>query len=126
MVLTKTEKRASELFALGFTKKQIAGQMSVNISTVKGYLNRSKQKLNVVSDYAFIKKVTDEILKPDPSKSWGIGSYSTKGDGNADGYGYARPENPANFWPDLECCEPSEIANHRSALNLKNEVKIEA
>lgn len=31
------------------------------------------------------------------------------------GYGYYRPENPHNFWPDIECCTPEEIENHSAA-----------
>ena len=31
------------------------------------------------------------------------------------GYGYYKPDNPHNFWPDIECCTPEEIANHSAA-----------
>ena len=31
------------------------------------------------------------------------------------GYGYYTPDNPHNFWPDIECCTPEEIANHSAA-----------
>ena len=31
------------------------------------------------------------------------------------GYGYYRPENPHNFFPDPECCTKEEIANHSAA-----------
>lgn len=55
---------------------------------------------------------------PNAQGSWGIGMYSTKGDGEADGYGFYRPNNPNNFFPDYECCEPWEIANHKLACEL--------
>lgn len=53
--------------------------------------------------------------EPNPHGSWGIGMYSTKGNGEADGYGFMRTANPNNFWPDYESCEEWEIANHRAA-----------
>lgn len=56
--------------------------------------------------------------KPNAHGSWGIGSYSTSGDGNADGYGLYRPQNPNNFFPDYESCEPWEIENHKLACEL--------
>jgi len=59
--------------------------------------------------------------EPNENGSWGIGMYSTKGDGNADGYGFYRPENPNNFWPDYECCEPWEIENHKLAIKKYDE-----
>ena len=31
------------------------------------------------------------------------------------GYGYYRPDNPHNFFPDPECCTPKEIAYHSAA-----------
>ena len=31
------------------------------------------------------------------------------------GYGYYRPDNPHNFFPDPECCTEKEIANHSAA-----------
>ena len=31
------------------------------------------------------------------------------------GYGYYKPDNPHNFWPDIDCCTPEEIANHSAA-----------
>ena len=31
------------------------------------------------------------------------------------GYGCYKPDNPHNFWPDIECCTPEEIANHSAA-----------
>lgn len=57
---------------------------------------------------------------PNPSGSWGIGSYCTEREGLADGYGFARPENPNWFYPDYECCEPWEIANHKAACEEFN------
>jgi hypothetical protein len=47
---------------------------------------------------------------------WGIGSYSTGGDGNCDGYGIPwHGMNPNNFFPDYECCTEEEIAAHKKA-----------
>lgn len=63
-------------------------------------------------------KTPNEV--PDPEGSWGIGSYSTEGNGCADGYGFYRPKNPNNFWPDYESCAPWEIANHKLACELYN------
>lgn len=60
-----------------------------------------------------LSKVPDSA--PNPEGSWGIGCYSTKGNGEADGYGFYRPENPNNFWPDPEVSQPWEIANHTAA-----------
>lgn len=31
------------------------------------------------------------------------------------GYGFARPDNPHDFFPDQESCSPEEIANHKAA-----------
>ena len=31
------------------------------------------------------------------------------------GYGFARPENPHNFFPDHESCSEEEISNHKAA-----------
>jgi hypothetical protein len=31
------------------------------------------------------------------------------------GYGFYRPANPNNFWPDPESCSEEEIANHKAA-----------
>ena len=31
------------------------------------------------------------------------------------GYGFARPDNPHNYFPDFECCSPEEIAAHSKA-----------
>jgi hypothetical protein len=31
------------------------------------------------------------------------------------GYGFYRPANPNNFWPDPESCSEKEIANHKAA-----------
>lgn len=61
-------------------------------------------------------------INPNPKGSWGIGMYSTKGNGEADGYGYYRPDNPNNFWPDYECCTPGEIENHKAACALYDRV----
>lgn len=33
------------------------------------------------------------------------------------GYGYYRPKNPHDFFPDRECCSPEEIAAHKAACN---------
>ena len=60
---------------------------------------------------------------PDANGSWGIGSYSTKGNGEADSYGFYRPENPNNFWPDYECCESWEVENHKLACEIYNKEK---
>jgi hypothetical protein len=57
---------------------------------------------------------------PNPEGSWGIGSYCTEREGHADGYGFARTENPNWFYPDHECCETWEIENHRAACELYN------
>lgn len=48
---------------------------------------------------------------------WGIGSYRYKDDeGREDmGYGFYRPENPNDFFPDYECCSESEVAAHKAA-----------
>ena len=58
--------------------------------------------------------------KPNPRGSWGIGMYSTQGNGEVDGYGFYRPENPNNFFPDFECCQDWEIENHKLACELYN------
>lgn len=49
--------------------------------------------------------------------SWGIGSYThTTSDGDViHGYGLFYPENPHDFTPDVDCCTPEEIENHRKA-----------
>lgn len=33
------------------------------------------------------------------------------------GYGFAKPENPHNYWPDIESCSPEEIAAHSQACS---------
>ena len=35
--------------------------------------------------------------------------------GSISGYGFYRPENPHNFFPDHESCSEEEIANHKAA-----------
>jgi hypothetical protein len=35
--------------------------------------------------------------------------------GAIDGYGFYRPENPHNFFPDHESCSDEEVANHKAA-----------
>lgn len=51
------------------------------------------------------------------SGGWGIGSYKMRfEDGTEDtGYGFFRPENPHDFFPDAESCTTAEIENHRAA-----------
>jgi hypothetical protein len=76
-------------------------------------------KINKATGECTITKMSKEPDKePNPKGSWGIGSYSTKGDKNADRYGFYRPPNPNNFWPDYESCHPWEIANHKKACEL--------
>lgn len=85
-----------------------------------------KQNYNInktTGECSLTKMSKDPDKKPNGQGSWGIGSYSTKGDGNADGYGFMRTSNPNNFYPDYECCEPWEIENHKLACKLFNENK---
>jgi len=82
---------------------------------------KEKYKVNAFTGECTLTKMSKEPNKtPNEQGSWGIGSYSTKGDGNADGYGFYRPKNPNNFWPDYECCEHWEIENHKLACELYN------
>lgn len=78
-------------------------------------------KINPFNGECTLTKMSKEPDKsPNAQGSWGIGAYSTLGDGNADGYGFYRPQNPNNFFPDYECCEPFEIENHKLACELFN------
>ena len=55
--------------------------------------------------------------------SWGIGTYRyIEEDGTEQmGYGFYRPKNPYDFFPDHECCTPSEIAAHKEACKIYDE-----
>lgn len=76
-------------------------------------------KINILTGECTLTKMSKEPDKtPNAQGSWGIGSYSTHGDGNVDGYGFMRPSNPNNFFPDYECCESWEIENHKLACKL--------
>lgn len=82
-------------------------------------------KINSINGECTLTKMSKHPDKePNANGSWGIGMYSTKGDGNADGYGFMRPVNPNNFWPDYESCEPWEIENHKLACDLFNKAMI--
>jgi len=35
--------------------------------------------------------------------------------GSIQGYGFYRPENPHNFFPDMDSCSEEEVANHKAA-----------
>ena len=56
---------------------------------------------------------------------WGIGSYMYIDENGREqsGYGFARPENPNDFFPDYECCSEKEIAAHQSACEEWNRNK---
>lgn len=55
------------------------------------------------------------------SGGFGIGSYRYKIDGKEEmGYGFYRPENPNDFFPDYECCSPEEIDTHKTACDEWN------
>ena len=83
-------------------------------------------KINPETGECTLTKMGKEPDKtPNAQGSWGIGMYSEKGNGEADGYGFMRTKNPNNFFPDYECCEPWEIENHKLACNLYDEGKWE-
>lgn len=91
---------------------------------VGGGVMKEPYKINKVTGECTLTKMSKEPDKtPNPQGSWGIGMYSTEDNGNADGYGFARPNNPNNFWPDYECCEDWEIENHKAACDLFNSGK---
>lgn len=48
---------------------------------------------------------------------WGIGAYRLRNEDGTEemGYGFYRPENPHDFFPDGESCRPEEIAAHQAA-----------
>lgn len=78
-------------------------------------------KISHGGEFTLSKMSKEPDAVPNPQGSWGIGSYSTKGNGEADGYGFYRPQNPNNFWPDYEVCSPWEIENHKAACELFNQ-----
>jgi hypothetical protein len=83
-------------------------------------------KINSETGECTLTKMSKEPdREPNAQGSWGIGMYSTKPvfDGECDGYGFYRPANPNNFFPDYESCEPWEIANHKLACELYNQGK---
>ena len=64
-------------------------------------------------------------ITPNAQGSWGVGMYSTAETftGECDSYGFWRPKNPNHFFPDYECCEPFQIANHTLACALFDQGK---
>ena len=63
--------------------------------------------------------MTDEIRVHVCGTGWGIGSYRyINEEGQEDmGYGFYRPENPHDYFPDHESCRPEEIAAHKAACD---------
>lgn len=59
MALTQIEKKASELFAQGLKRSEIAKALDVKLLTAVGYINKAKAKLNCKSDFAFIKIINE-------------------------------------------------------------------
>lgn len=53
---------------------------------------------------------------------WGIGAYKFLDEEGLEcmGYGFYRPENPNDFFPDQESCGPEEIEAHRKACEWWN------
>jgi len=53
---------------------------------------------------------------------WGIGGYMyiDENGKKQSGYGYYKPQNPNDFYPDYECCTKEEIAAHKAACEEWN------
>lgn len=106
----KSTKKSDLLDAPNYWGNMIVGQANESLSKADKIL-RGEEK--------------EPDKEPNAHGSWGIGGYSTEGDGNADGYGFYRTPNPNHFYPDYECCTPREIENHKLACKLFDEGKWE-